>query len=923
MKKCRIFSLALLIIMMMPMFAATVSADAAWAVFEPFESVSEAVPSGNLLADTSFDSDSCLVRWNPNRQSIDHISTSSGGYLRMYDIPNPSIAFDYTPAVTIPAGTYKFTGYFRMAYEGEVTELRFFLYDADTTHGEKTSGAASCWIYPTHDEWLKVEFYVVFDNNFTGFKIAGGPYTEFIQSYCIDNFSLVKVPGGLPAGETVPTLDGTNNIFGTKIDRWDAEASNNGSKDSYRPINPEREAEYEVQGIVMNRDIDFIASCSERGDKLTEQDFIDYVYQYEDTHVTDFMLNIFCQMAMYPSAVATDFLEQYDYYTANNMTDNITTNQEMANLIFRQKGIDFIKIFSESFKEIGIDFWLSYRMNDSHNIQTPANVTCWDFFTANPQYRRVGSRFTGAYPLSYYNNSLDYTHSGVREHILKVINESLSLYDCAGIELDFQRDIYIWHPGGEYAGLDILTEFMREVNRIVSYYETVRGHDIKVAIRCASDIQTNYDLGFDVITYAAEGLIDLVNPTSRWATTDFDIPVNMWAALMHPYGVEVAPGVEALVQPHSGGPRDNSHTLDSMAGAAANWYSQGADKFYMYNLFLGLNHTFPKENRITTVQNNLMIGSGAGHFNMLTTIGSYEKLMNRNREIYVTYNDIYAPWKTTDDVLPLNLSAGQTGAFSVSTGHIPVGAEMFLIIPANESAIADKCLQLTNRGSFWSGVKVTTDYQVKTTKTYQIKVDVKSLTPDVGRVRPIGKDGNVVDSNLGIYPGLKYNSGTPVTGADGWYSFTFDYEPKVDHAFSLELCGGINSAEEITTADVFFDNFVLLEDGVPVVTYDFNDDSQFDDWAHTTGAGGSGATGTVVKYTRDDALVNSPSVYVNGYPAEFVDAEYKATGITTGKLLTFRVPECVYGHERLIVEVTHTKALTVDCAIVHINRPIE
>ncbi len=916
MKKCRILSMALLVIMLIPMFTATVSADAAWAVFEPFEGVSEAMPSDNLLTDGSFDSDASLVRWDPNRQSIDHISTNSGGYLRMYDIPNPSIAFDYTPATAIPAGTYKFTGYFRTAYEGEVTQLRFYLYDNDEAHGTKTHGAASCYIYPKHDEWLKVEFYVVLDNNFAGFRVAGGPYLEYIQSYCIDNFSLVPVPGGLPAGETVPTVDASSE-FGTSITRGEAEASNNGSKDTYRPLVPEREAEYEYNGLVVNRDIDFIGTCNEKGEKITEQDFIDYVYQYEDTHVTDFMFNIFCQMAMYPSAVATDFLEQYDYYTANNMTGKITTNQKMANLIFREKGIDFIEIFSETFPEIGVDFWLSYRMNDSHGIQTPANVTCWDFFTDHPEYRRVGTRYTGAYPLSYYNNSLDYTHNGVREQILKVINESLEKYDCAGIELDFQRDIYIWHPGGEYAGLDILTEFMREVNRIVSHYEAVRGHEIKVALRCASDIQTNYDLGFDVITYAAEGLIDLVNPTSRWATTDFDIPVSMWTAVMHPYGVEVAPGVEGLVETWPSGAQVNYHSLNTMCGAAASWFSQGADKFYFYNIFLGLNHTFPKENRISTILNNLMIGSGEGHFNMLTTIGSYEKLMNRNREVLLTYNDIYAPWKTTDNVLPLSLSKGETGAFRISTGHIPAGGEMFLRL----SSGMDKCLQITDRTNFWVGASTSTSYQVSTDKTYQVKMDVKCADPNAG-LRPLDEGGKWFVNSTPVGQAVAIGSGSPIPGSDGWYTHTFNFVPGANGTFKMRLCGGVNAAAGAvdSTADIFIDNIVLLENGVPVLTYDFTEDSQFSGWAYDRGAHPS-ATGTIKKYSRAD-FANPPIVYVNGERAEFINAKYEAIGLTTGKILTYSIPESVYDDEAVVVEITpSTSSVYVDYASVYIERP--
>ncbi len=681
MRKNRAVCFLLFITMLIPMLAAGVSADSPWAVFEPFEGAPESVPSANLLTDGSFDSDSCLARWDAKTQSVDHVKTDNGGYLRMYDIPHPTVCFDYTPSTTITKGTYKFTGYFRTAYEGEVTELRFQVYDAN--HGIGTSGAASCYIYPTHDEWLKVEFYVVLDSNFAGFRICGGPYLEYIQSYCIDNFSLERVWLGLPDGETVPSLD-TYSRFGTQIDRFQAEASNNGSETSYRAWNAEREEQYEVQGIVMNRDIDFIGSCSVKGAAITEQDFVDYAYQYEDTHVTDFMFNIFCQMAMYPSAVATDFIDQYDYYTANNMTDKITSNQTAANLLFREKKIDFINILSESFKEIGIDFWLSYRMNDAHNIQTPENVACWDFFTQNPQYRRVGNR-RPAGASSYYYNLFDYTHDEVREQILKVINESLSLYECQGIELDFQRDIFIWYVGGEYNGLDILTEFMREVNRIVSIYEEIYGHEIKVALRCASDIQTNYDLGYDVITYAAEGLIDLINPTSRWATTDFDIPVKMWAAVMQPYGVEVAPGIEVLIQSSPSSPRDSYHSLNTVAGAAASWFSQGADKFYMYNWFLGLPHTFAKENRVSTLANNLLVSSGEGHFNILTTVGSYEKLMNRNRMVLVTYNDMCAGWKSEYGVLPLSISAGKTGALSIHMGDVPAWSTVYLEIAVNSA----------------------------------------------------------------------------------------------------------------------------------------------------------------------------------------------------------------------------------------------
>lgn len=88
MKKLRLISLAAAIIMLLPMFAAFVSADSSWAVFEPFEGVSEPVPEGNLLSDSAFDDEASLGRWDSKSQSMDFIDTASGGYLRCYDIPN-------------------------------------------------------------------------------------------------------------------------------------------------------------------------------------------------------------------------------------------------------------------------------------------------------------------------------------------------------------------------------------------------------------------------------------------------------------------------------------------------------------------------------------------------------------------------------------------------------------------------------------------------------------------------------------------------------------------------------------------------------------------------------------------------------------------------------------------------------------------
>lgn len=671
MKKLRVITLVAAIIMMLPTFAAAVAADSSWAVFEPFEAVTEPMPAGNLLSESSFDDPACVSRWNTNNQTLDSIQTESGGYLRMSDIALPYLGFQFKPSSPVGAGTYKFTGYFRTSYEGEVTQLRFFIHDKN----DGTNGSQMAFIHPKSDGWLKVELYVVIDTWLDRITVAGGPYPQFIQSYCVDNFSLEKVdeipdtynPDTMPfAGMSVPS-------FGTPVNEKQAEAANNGSAPSHGIWDAEKEAQYDVQGIMLNRDIDFIGTCISAGASVTEKMLKDYVYQYEGTHVTDYMICLYNQVAVYPSEVATDFLDQYYYYKNNPQATQPYIAQkndmEMAYIMFERKKLDFVEIFCETFSEIGINPWLTYRMNDAHEFDKES----MPFFNDNPQYRRFQHPSTTD---SYYQNILDYTHEEVRDHMLAIINESLSMYDCYGIELDFQREIRVWHMGGEYAGLDILTDFVRQVDAVVKVYEEKYGHEIKVALRCASDIQTNYDFGLDVITWAAEGLIDIVNPTSRWHTTDFAVPVRLWTALMHPYGVEVVPGFDGITNVSPDEYDNVRHTLQNMCAGAASWFSQGADKLYLNNYFLALPDVVSPERRITTGDNHLDVYGDIGYMNMLTTIGSYEKVVNRDRRMLIGYNDIRAPWKIENNQLPLIVTPKNTGALYIPLGDIPQGAKI-------------------------------------------------------------------------------------------------------------------------------------------------------------------------------------------------------------------------------------------------------
>ncbi len=444
---------------------------------------------------------------------------------------------------------------------------------------------------------------------------------------------------------------------------------------------PEDELQYEVGGIVINEDFDSLSSM----DASTTADTIrNFVKTWEGSHVTDYMLNVFSQIPAYPSDVTTDLLDKYYRTEEQGMKVDYKYDKDVssAKIMFEDKGIDYIAIMMEELPKVGINPWLSYRMNDAHNIaykETMFHYT--DFFYANPQFRRVQH---GSTINTYYGGLLDYSHEEVRDYWLAIFNEALSKYDCYGLELDFQREIWLWHMGGEYNGLDYLNDFMRQLDGIISIYEEKYGHEIKVAVRVAQDIQTNYDLGLDVITWASEGLIDLINPTSRYMSTDFDVPVRMWASVMHPYGVEVAPGLETIILGDLGGQTPRSD-LPTAAAAAANWYAQGADKLYLYNHFLRCGTAgFSESDRETLDLSVTSFTTPNGRWRAMTTLGSYEEVMSLDRRMILTYSDTYAYWKTDNKQLPARAYPNSTPAsIRMPVGIIPEGSEAIFNIAVN------------------------------------------------------------------------------------------------------------------------------------------------------------------------------------------------------------------------------------------------
>lgn len=245
-----------------------------------------------------------------------------------------------------------------------------------------------------------------------------------------------------------------------------------------------------------------------------------------------------------------------------------------------EAGLDAYSVWIARARERGISPWLSMRMNDVHNADTPGSYMHSDFWRAQPRLRRVpdgpGKPWT--------NHALNYAHAEVRAHQMDFIRELLERYDPDGLELDWMRFGHHLTPGKEADEANILTAFMREVRGLTRAWSARRGHPVLLGVRAPAHPDAAAGLGMDAALWAREGLVDLIVPAPFWSTSDFDIPVELWREKMGTAAKQVAllPALEHNARAWIHG-ATVANDLPSAYGFAATALHRGADGVYLFN----------------------------------------------------------------------------------------------------------------------------------------------------------------------------------------------------------------------------------------------------------------------------------------------------------------------------------------------------
>jgi len=407
------------------------------------------------------------------------------------------------------------------------------------------------------------------------------------------------------------------------------------------------------EGLMLNVDCTTFFQTHHIPDGKAGETIDRYVDVYASAGVKTLLCNTNARRTNYRSRVWDAWWDGYDPAGPDDQPFFAAIRPEQANrhrktidsmLAFDRQDIDYPARFIARCRHNGVSPWITLRMNDCHYADNPAHPFHGDFWKKHPQYciNPKGG---------YFGQCLDYAHPEVRDYYRALIVETLDRYDIDGLELDFMREPFLFSDGKQAEGGAILTGWLGEIRKLVDAAAARRGHPMRLGVRVPSRPETAKAMGLDAVAWAKAGLVDLIVPTPRWATIEFDMPMERWRELLGESEATLAGGLEVLYRPyHAVTPRQV--TLKQAAGAAAAVLARGADCVYLFNYF----------------QDGHPDWLRADYLKTLNAMNSLDALRKMPRCVGVTYRDIRAAAEKYRPPLP---ASGKEIVLSLNPGPLP------------------------------------------------------------------------------------------------------------------------------------------------------------------------------------------------------------------------------------------------------------
>ena len=308
-------------------------------------------------------------------------------------------------------------------------------------------------------------------------------------------------------------------------------------------------------------------------------------------------VDAFCYAAtelvtMYPSKVREEFGSRPG---ADNRREQPSGNAELELLTYRAlraKGTTPMDVLGRRAREMGMDFYGSVRMNDTHQKTDPEGIWASRFWREHPEYRLWGQKISrNGSTQWYYNAALDYSIPEVRRHYRDAILELVADFDLDGVELDFCRNPFLFNPDEAWEKRDIATAWLGELREAIEEIGRTKGKTLHLIIRAPSDRPMNIlngaDLhaygGIDLAAWMQEKVADIF-VVSDFHENDFRTDFSRWRDLARTHGVAMYAGLEISIT--NNGPLCShavTMTPDELRGVAHNYLAQDVDGLYLFN----------------------------------------------------------------------------------------------------------------------------------------------------------------------------------------------------------------------------------------------------------------------------------------------------------------------------------------------------
>lgn len=403
-------------------------------------------------------------------------------------------------------------------------------------------------------------------------------------------------------------------------------------------------------------------------DTMSPAEICNRVDEVSDAGVTTYLFSPNPGQNMgYPSDVCAMF--QYVPPDSGNGLGHMTRSDSifariggnLAHLV--KRGYDPTGLIVDRARLRGLETFLTFRMNELHDVDIPGSPLLSEFWKKHPEYRVGGYEGWGAM-------ALNYAEPEVRDYYFALLKEVCARYDIDGLELDFMRFPYYFPRDTvrmkEYAG--VMTGFMRRVRAMTDARARERGRPLLLTARVPSTLRGCRYVGLDPAVWAAERLIDFLT-VGPFLSTEVDIPVREFKSACR--GIPVYTSIEYTLG-------NQPMTREITRAAAASLFAAGADGIYSFN------HFCQRE-------------SGPEDYGVFAELRSPEALLKKNK-LYAAGAARYpVPNVSMPSQLPAMVGPDQSRELVLRTAE-PVPPRKVTIRIEADSAVSASHLQLAFNG---------------------------------------------------------------------------------------------------------------------------------------------------------------------------------------------------------------------------------